>query len=157
MNKRQRIVFRVPGKPQTNQRHRTTKSGHTYTPDETTSYRNWVKQCFVTENKDKEWFYEEGPLEVKINIFFEIPKSYPKWKVDAIHDYKYFPKKKPDCDNIAKGILDALNKIAFKDDSQVIDLTVHKQFVRDGSEPCVVVTMENIPQPESKKEYDDEV
>ena len=36
--------------------------------------------------------------------------------------------KKPDCDNIAKIILDSLNKIAYHDDSQVVDLHVNKRY-----------------------------
>lgn len=33
---------------------------------------------------------------------------------------------KPDCDNIAKAVLDALNGVAFDDDSQVVTLVVRK-------------------------------
>ena len=35
---------------------------------------------------------------------------------------------KPDTDNIAKSILDSLNGIAYKDDKQVVDLRVRKQY-----------------------------
>ena len=38
------------------------------------------------------------------------------------------PTKKPDADNIAKAVCDALNGIACKDDSQVVDLTVRKHY-----------------------------
>ena len=38
------------------------------------------------------------------------------------------PTKKPDADNIAKAVCDALNGIAYKDDSQVVDLTVRKYY-----------------------------
>ena len=38
------------------------------------------------------------------------------------------PIKKPDCDNIAKIILDALNGIAFHDDSQIVTLEVFKYY-----------------------------
>ena len=41
---------------------------------------------------------------------------------------RILPVKKPDCDNIAKIVLDALNKIAYKDDSQVIELSVKKLY-----------------------------
>ena len=33
---------------------------------------------------------------------------------------------KPDADNIGKSVLDALNRVAFKDDRQVTRLTVEK-------------------------------
>ena len=41
---------------------------------------------------------------------------------------KVFPTTKPDTDNIAKSILDSLNGIAYKDDKQVVDLRVRKQY-----------------------------
>ena len=40
---------------------------------------------------------------------------------------------KPDCDNIAKAVLDALNGLAYKDDSQVTELTVRKLYAEEGS------------------------
>jgi len=48
------------------------------------------------------------------------------------------PTNKPDLDNIAKIILDSLNGIAYKDDSQVVSLTVIKHY---SDNPCVVVRM----------------
>ena len=38
------------------------------------------------------------------------------------------PVKKPDIDNIAKIILDALNKLAFNDDNQIIKLSIEKVY-----------------------------
>lgn len=38
------------------------------------------------------------------------------------------PTKKPDADNVSKIILDALNGLAYHDDSQVVELTVKKKF-----------------------------
>jgi Holliday junction resolvase RusA-like endonuclease len=46
--------------------------------------------------------------------------------------------KKPDCDNMAKIVLDALNGIAFDDDSQITDLIVHKQY---GESPNVEIEL----------------
>lgn len=41
------------------------------------------------------------------------------------------PLKKPDSDNIAKIVLDSLNKIAFDDDAQVVELTVVKKWTEE--------------------------
>ena len=38
------------------------------------------------------------------------------------------PTKKPDIDNIAKVVLDALNKVAFKDDNLVSRISVEKLY-----------------------------
>ncbi|MDF2537449.1 MAG: Holliday junction resolvase [Herbinix sp.] len=54
---------------------------------------------------------------------------------------KIRPTKKPDIDNIAKVILDALNGIAYKDDTQVVTLEVRK-FYKDT--PCVIVDIEEV-------------
>jgi Holliday junction resolvase RusA-like endonuclease len=43
-------------------------------------------------------------------------------------DNKIYPTIKPDTDNIAKSILDSLNGIAYKDDKQVVKLTVEKRY-----------------------------
>ena len=47
-------------------------------------------------------------------------------------------KKKPDADNIAKIICDALNNVAYHDDTQVIELIVVKKYAR---EPKVKVAL----------------
>jgi Holliday junction resolvase RusA-like endonuclease len=46
------------------------------------------------------------------------------------------PVKKPDLDNIAKICLDALNKLAFDDDSQIVALRVEKHY---SEEPRVEI------------------
>ena len=38
------------------------------------------------------------------------------------------PTKKPDIDNIVKIVLDAMNKFAFKDDTQITKLEVEKIY-----------------------------
>ena len=41
------------------------------------------------------------------------------------------PTKKPDVDNIAKSILDAMNGFVFKDDNQVSKISVEKKFAEN--------------------------
>ena len=49
--------------------------------------------------------------------------------------------KKPDADNIAKAILDSLNGLAYKDDNQIVDLSVKKEY---GLENKIIVILEEI-------------
>ena len=42
---------------------------------------------------------------------------------------------KPDSDNIAKAVMDALNGVAYNDDAQVYDLHVQKWYAPLGDEP----------------------
>ena len=38
------------------------------------------------------------------------------------------PAKRPDFDNLAKGITDALNGLAFKDDNQIVEAHIYKRY-----------------------------
>ncbi|HHQ4407925.1 TPA: RusA family crossover junction endodeoxyribonuclease [Clostridium perfringens] len=64
-------------------------------------------------------------------VYYKIPKSYTKKRVQAIRDGLEKPTKKPDGDNIAKIIFDSLNGISYKDDSQILELRVIKIYTED--------------------------
>ena len=118
------INLTIPGEPTGKGRHRTTKTGHTYTPEKTRSYEKEVQTCYQMDYMGKQLL--EGELIAEIDAYFKIPKSATKGKRLAMKHNVTRPTKKPDSDNIAKIILDSLNKIAYKDDSYVIELTVKK-------------------------------
>lgn len=105
-----------------------TRTGHAITPQDTVNYENWVKMCY----KEQYGEYLEGALQAIIIAYYKIPPSYTKKRVQAIREGKEYPCKKPDGDNIAKIILDSLNKIAFDDDKQIIDLRVIKKFTEEN-------------------------
>ncbi len=115
-----------------------TYTGNAYTPTNTKDYENLIKQYF----KIKYPRYEplEGRIAVKIEAYFDIPKSTSKKDKKLIEDGILSPTKKPDIDNIVKIILDALNKMAFKDDNQITKLEVEKLY---GNEEKIVVKVEN--------------
>lgn len=62
-----------------------------------------------------------GPVSVEIMTYRALPKSRPK-RVTSEPDTL-----KPDADNVAKAVLDALNGVAWADDAQVVRLHVIKQ------------------------------
>ncbi len=43
---------------------------------------------------------------------------------------KIRPTKKPDCDNTVKIICDALNELAYKDDSQIVTTQIAKYYAK---------------------------
>lgn len=135
-----KVEFKIQGKVQAKQRPRFNRfSGRTYTPKETIAYENWVKTCYLEKYKNQ--IAMEKPLKVKITAFFEIPKSTSKKKKIQMLDNQVLPMIKPDTDNIAKGILDSLNGIAYVDDKQVVQLEVNKFY---STLPSVEVTIEEI-------------
>jgi Holliday junction resolvase RusA-like endonuclease len=136
------ISFQIPGPPQGKARARTFfnyKLGHmsSITPEKTVLYENLVKMSYQLVSQ----YISVKPLRVYIRACFEPPRSASKAKrLDMVTD-KIRPTKKPDIDNIAKVILDALNGIAYKDDTQVVTLEVRK-FYKDT--PCVIVDIEEV-------------
>ena len=70
----------------------------------------------------------EGRVSVEIIANFEIPKSTKKQDRVLMLENKINPTKKPDIDNIVKIILDAMNEVAFKDDTQITKLSIEKKY-----------------------------
>lgn len=101
--------------------------GHAFTPRETVCYENLVKACY----KEQDGRYLEGNLRANIIAYYKIPKSYSKKRIQRIREGIEYPCKTPDADNVAKIVLDALNKIAYEDDKQVIELSVLKRYTED--------------------------
>ena len=102
---------------------------HAITPADTVNYENWVRLCYQQQDGRR----LEGAIRVVMTIYYKIPQSYPKKRVQAIREGREYPCKKPDIDNCIKIILDSLNKIAFDDDKQVTELTVLKRWT-EGNE-----------------------
>lgn len=72
-------------------------------------------------------------VSVSVSAFFPIPKSYSKAKRQACIDRELRPDKKPDIDNILKSVLDAMNRVAYEDDKQVVELIGRKYYTEsDG-------------------------
>ena len=104
-----------------------TKTGRAFTTNQTINYENWIKQCYIEQSNK----LLQGAIRARIEIYYSVPKSYSKRKIKAIKDGTDYPMKKPDSDNVAKIVLDSLNKIAYDDDKQVVELTVLKRWTFD--------------------------
>lgn len=131
------LSFTVPGEPKGKARPRVTRSGHVFTPKGTQFYENTVKLCFAEKYPDHEPVADVGFIAI-IDAGFAIPKSWSKKKREAALRGEIRPTKKPDADNIAKIILDPLNEIVYKDDSQIVGLCVTKFYT---VKPCVIVRL----------------
>ncbi len=69
------------------------------------------------------------PIKLKADIYLMPPQNLrtgPKRKLIASGELR--PTKKPDLDNLIKGIKDGCNKIIWHDDSQIVDMTVRKFY-----------------------------
>ncbi len=134
------IKFSVPGKPFGKQRPKFSRAGQyvkTYTPNETTSYENWVRMMYSNAAKGR-MFPDGAMLDVRIIAYYEVPKSVSKKKRKEMLEHRIRPTKKPDWDNIGKIICDSLNLVAYHDDSAVVDAQVRKFY---SENPRVDVTI----------------
>lgn len=107
------------------------QTGRTYTPDRTAQAMYDIRAAYLAAGgtlapKDAE-------VAVHITTVRPLPKSRPK-RIESEPDIY-----KPDVDNIAKLVLDALNGCAWHDDTQVTELVVGKcERVREVTEQTVV-------------------
>lgn len=112
-------------------------TGTVYTPTKTKDYESLVEQYFLL--KYPRFKPLEGRVVVNIIATFAIPKSTKKSDINKMLENTISPTKKPDIDNIVKIILDAMNKFAFRDDTQITKLSVEKLY---GTEEKVTIKIE---------------
>lgn len=89
----------------------------TYTPKKTLDFEGLVRM------HSQEAMGPTEPLEtpVWIALYFRlsIPASYSKKRKEACLSGSEKPIKRPDLDNLIKSVLDGMNGVVFKDDSQI--------------------------------------
>lgn len=112
---RGRFEFTVTGRVVGSARPRVTRHG-TYIPRQTVAYRDRIRGEFIERGGQR----MTGPLAVRVDVYRQLPKSRPR-SIESEPDTF-----KPDVDNIAKNVLDALNRLAWDDDSEVTELLVVK-------------------------------
>lgn len=134
------ITFTVMGEPRGKQRPRfnpyTGKKPHT--PGETVAYERLIQWEYLRQCKNYR-FPDGTPLRLDIVANYGIPKSASKKKQEAMVMGQLRPTKKPDYDNVQKIVGDALNTVAYKDDSQIVDSRVQKFW---SYTPRIIVTIQ---------------
>lgn len=128
------IEFFIPGKPVAQSRPRFARRGNfvaTYDATPAKDYKSWVKSCALDHmgKFNIMMFTREIPLVMILEVNVERPKSKKK---------ALFPVTKPDCDNFAKGVMDALESILYQADQQIVRLIVSKHY---SDRPGVTVTL----------------
>lgn len=107
-------ILVIPGQPVPCGRPRMTVGGHAYMPERTRRYESLVRRL------SKGVFQVPMECDVDVSILFCLPD-----------------RRRRDLDNLAKGVMDGMNGVAFRDDSQVCSLSVCKMY-RKGAGFAVV-------------------
>lgn len=120
----------IPITPVTKARPRFTRYGHTYTPKKTADYEKAVAEYWRQATKGFQYDREQALI---VNLVFgmPIPKSTSKSKTELMANGTIRPTKKPDVDNLAKAVMDALNGVAWVDDSQVVRVSIFKEYAKE--------------------------
>lgn len=126
------IHFTVPGEPVGKGRPRFVReTGRTYTPLKTANFETLVKWEYHRQTGGAR-LPDDAEIGMRIEAFFSIPKSKSK---KAQHDMEIGIVRhthKPDADNLLKAVADALNKIAYHDDSAIVYVEVSKKYAREA-------------------------
>lgn len=96
-----------------------------YTDAQTRSYEALLRDAGQQAMIGRALF--DGPLKVKVAAFFSVPQSWSKKKRGQALDGIVRPTGKPDVDNLLK-VIDALNGIVWRDDSQIVQCFVSKSY-----------------------------
>lgn len=110
-----------------------------YTPKKTSDYESIVRATAQQAMGPTDLL--ETALGVYLYIRLPIPQSHSKKRKEACLSGQEKPIKKPDIDNLAKSVLDGMNGVIWKDDSQIVSLHVTKVY-SSGSGVDVLVKEE---------------
>ncbi len=78
----------------------------------------------------------EGPVQLDITFVMPIPKGTSAIKTRQMINGVIFPIKRPDLDNLSYLVVNAFKGIVYEDDSQIVDLNLHKRY---GEKPKTIV------------------
>lgn len=122
------IEFIVEGKQIAKERPRKGKNGIFYTPKKTLDYEGKIVDSFLKLHYTKRKKYAKDiPLGIICTFCIQTPKSFSKVKRQKALNGEIIPKRK-DVDNMLKTIMDALNKVAYEDDSQITEAIIRKKY-----------------------------
>lgn len=131
------VMFIVAGEPRGKGRPRFTRKGFAYTDTATRDYETLIR-CRAAEAMPCQPL--DTPMSVRVDIYKGVPKSWSMARRSRALDGLEIPGK-PDLDNVAKAVLDAMNEVVYADDAQVVRLLVTKQYTL---EPRLVVTVREL-------------
>lgn len=123
------LMFEVPGEPRGKGRPRFS-GGHVHTDSETRAYEKKIA-AYYRKAHGAFRFPEKATVTVEVTAHYPIPKSATRAATAGMEAGKILPTRKPDIDNVIKAVLDALNGVAYKDDSRVVAVYGKKAYSHD--------------------------
>ena len=135
------IAFTIPGFVWPKERPRKGRGGHFYTPKHTRDYEQHVKECGRAAMAITKTSLMTRPVFVHLIIVDQMPKDWPDWMERIASEHIIFEQEGGDLDNKEKAVLDALNKVVWKDDRQVV---MHNKMRTYGEQAGCQITVQEV-------------
>lgn len=140
------IAFTIPGEPIPQPRHRAVSIGgkaRLYLPTKhpVQPYKEAVALMARQAHPGEPL---EGALSCRLVFILPRPKGRTR---KTRPNPRYYSTARPDVDNLAKAVLDALNGLLFRDDSQIATLMIVKQVANSDEQPSTEVWLAQLPDP----------
>lgn len=136
------IDFIVPGQPVPKGRPKFARRGKNvvaYTPAKTASYEALVQRAAGAAMAGRA--PTARPVKLIVNLALQVPVSWSKKRQAMAIAGTIRATKKPDADNVLKGLKDGCNGIVWNDDAQVVCIELWKAY---GATPCASVSVHEI-------------
>lgn len=133
-----KISFVVPGMARGQGRPKFTrfgKHGKAYKDQKDVTRENWILARYLDAVGDLE--PAGGAVVLRVTARYSVPRSWSKKRQSDPGPMI----KRPDGDNVLKSVCDALNKVGWRDDSQIISMAVIKEYAERDE---LVVEIERI-------------
>ena len=140
------IVFVVPGNPQGKGRPRVGRVGNNarmFTPAKTVAYENLIAMAAAESMGGRALL--QGPVLLEMAMMHAIPVSWSKKRQEGALQGEIMPTVKCDADNCLKAVCDALNGIVWRDDTQVVNVTLSKRYAAVPGVQVRIVPLEAEP------------
>lgn len=133
-----KVFLVIDGEPVGKERPRMNSiTKRTYTPNKTRDYEELIKWLYQSKVK----YRFTGYIKMTLRCYYSIAKSNSKKVKEQKRNDVLRPSKKPDIDNVVKIIADSLNEIAYKDDTQIVEVVASKYY---SDKPRVEVILEDV-------------
>lgn len=131
------IRLELSGRPEGKGRPRFGQGGRVFTPAATKLAEGRIIDAWTSAGQPR----LEGP--VRMSVYLEVGRPKGHYRKDGTLSADGLRKprptgKKPDVDNALKLVMDALNKRAYRDDVDVVEASVVREWAPDGWERTVI-------------------
>ena len=124
------VVIVLAGEAVGKGRPRSTRTGRLYTPAKTV--RAEAKLAYAGQEAMAGRSPFADAVQVEVEIAVAVPMSWSKRRRAEALAGKIRPVTKPDIDNTLKLICDALNRVVFHDDRQIVEVVAAKHYAPAG-------------------------